>query len=302
MSGGNNSRVVRIALTAVPVLLISVVLLQQRIDVSAAPLQDQKPELVLRSGAMLKKLSLGYDPLLADIYWTRAVQYFGERVGVPGATFELLGPLLDITTTLDPQLMVAYRFGAIFLSEQVPAGAGRPDLAVDLVKKGIAANPDQWRLYGDLGLIYSIHLKDYQKAADAYLEGSKNPNAQIYMKAMAASVAQKGDSLETSKLIWGEVYGSTQDPLIKKRALQHLESLDAEMDLKGLNKSSESYWEKFGRYPTTIQELRDAGLVQGKLEDPDGFAYVMGAYGVPQLNPQSPIVMESDQKLPQPSH
>jgi hypothetical protein len=302
MSGGNNPRVVRIALMALPVLLFLLVFLQQRIDVSAAPLQKEKPELVLRSGAMLKKLSLGYDPLLADIYWTRAVQYFGERVGARGATFELLGPLLDITTTLDPHLMVAYRFGAIFLTEPEPAGAGRPDLGVDLVKKGIAANPDQWRLYGDLGLIYSIHLKDYQKAAEAYLEGSKNPHAQIYMKAMAAAVAQQGDSLETSKLIWAEVYSTTQDPLIKKRARQHLESLDAVTDLRELNQESETYWKKFGHYPATMQELRDAGLAAGKLEDPEGFPYVMGAYGVPQLNPASTIVMERDQKLPQQNH
>jgi hypothetical protein len=302
MSGGNNPRVVRIALMALPVLLFLLVFLQQRIDVSAAPLQKEKPELVLRSGAMLKKLSLGYDPLLADIYWTRAVQYFGERVGARGATFELLGPLLDITTTLDPHLMVAYRFGAIFLSEPEPAGAGRPDLGVDLVKKGIAANPDQWRLYGDLGLIYSIHLKDYQKAAEAYLEGSKNPHAQIYMKAMAATVAQQGDSLETSKLIWAEVYSTTQDPLIKKRARQHLESLDAVTDLRELNQESETYWKKFGHYPATMQELRDAGLAAGKLEDPEGFPYVMGAYGVPQLNPASTIVMERDQKLPEQNH
>ena len=27
----------------------------------------------------IKRLSLGYDGLLADIYWTRAVQYFGRR-------------------------------------------------------------------------------------------------------------------------------------------------------------------------------------------------------------------------------
>ena len=302
MSGGNNARVVRVALTAVPVLLISLAFLQQRIDVSAAPLQNEKPELVLRSGAMLKKLSLGYDPLLADIYWTRAVQYFGERVSIRGATFELLGPLLDITTTLDPKLMVAYRFGAIFLSEPAPAGAGRPDLAVDLVKKGIAANPEEWRLYGDLGLIYSIHLKDYQKAAAAYLEGSKIPTAQIYMKAMAASVAQRGDSFETSKMIWAEVYSTTQDALIKRRALQHLESLDAVIDLRDLNKESEAYWEKFGHYPKTIQELRDAGLVAGKLEDPEGFPYVMGADGVPQLNPRSTIAMEPDQKLPPLNH
>jgi len=302
MNDSNNARVVRIALVAIPVLLFSLIFLQRRIDVSAAPLQDEKPDLVLRSGAMLKKLSLGYDPLLADIYWTRAVQYFGERVGMRGATFQLLAPLLDITTTLDPHLMLAYRFGAIFLSEPEPAGAGRADLAVDLVQKGIAANPDQWRLYEDLGLIYSIHLKDYQKAAAAYLEGSKNPKAQIYMKVMAAIVAQKGDSLETSRLIWAEVYSTTQDKLVKQRALQHVESLDAAIDLKRLNESSENYWQKFGRYPRTIQELRDAGLATEKLEDPAGFPYVMGAYGVPQLNPESPILLDLYQKMPLRNH
>jgi hypothetical protein len=297
MSGGTNARAVRIALLTIPVLLISVALLQRSIDASSARLRDEKPELVLSSGTMLKKLSLGYDSLLADIYWTRAVQYFGSRVGMPGANFDLLAPLLNITTTLDPHLMVAYRFGAIFLSEPDPAGAGRADLAVDLVKKGIAANPDQWRLYEDLGLIYSIHLKDYEKAAAAYLEGSKNPNALIYMKVLAATVAQKGNSIETSKLIWGEVYATTKDKLVRQRALQHLESLDASIGLKQLNESSEDYWRKFGRYPTTIEELRDSGLGRGKLEDPAGYPYVMGPYGVPKLDPKSPIVLDPDEKM-----
>jgi hypothetical protein len=78
--------------------------------------------------------------------------------------------------------------------------------------------------------------------------------------------------------------------------------LDAVIDLKNLNQTSETYWEKFGHYPATIQELRDAGLAEGKLEDPEGYPYVMGAYGVPQLNPESTIVMERDQQLPQRNH
>ena len=36
----------------------------------------------------------------------------------------LLYPLLDLTTTLDPHFNIAYRFGAIFLSEPYPAGPG----------------------------------------------------------------------------------------------------------------------------------------------------------------------------------
>ncbi|MGC2060261.1 MAG: hypothetical protein WA653_18495, partial [Candidatus Sulfotelmatobacter sp.] len=35
--------------------------------------------LYLNSPKVLKRISLGYDGLLADIYWTRAVQYFGGR-------------------------------------------------------------------------------------------------------------------------------------------------------------------------------------------------------------------------------
>jgi hypothetical protein len=296
MKSGKNARFVRVSLLTIAALLILLAALQRNIDASMSRLAQGKPELLLSSGTTLKKLSLGYAPLLADIYWTRAVQYYGARVGTPEATFELLAPLLDITTTLDPKLMIAYRFGAIFLSEPAPAGAGRADLAVDLVKKGIAANPDEWRLYQDLGFLYSIHLKDYQKAADSYLEGSKNPNAQIYMKVLAATVAQKGDSLETSKMIWSEVYASTQDELIRKRAVEHLKALDAALDLRRLNEIAEEYGRKFGRYPATIQELRDAGLVGGKLRDPEGYAYGMGPYGVPQLDPHSPIVIDPDQK------
>jgi hypothetical protein len=296
MSSSRNPAVVRNALLTIPVLFIVLIALQREIDVSAAPLRQEKPELLLSSGPMLKKLSLGYDSLLADVYWTRAIQYFGRRTRKPGANFDLLAPLLDITTTLDPKLLIAYRFGAVFLSESGPTGAGRPDLAVELVKKGIAANPDEWRLYQDLGFLYSIHLKDYQKASQAYLEGSKNPQAQIWMKVMAARVAETGDAAETSKLIWEEVYATTKDELIRRRAIEHIHALDAAIGLKRLTESSEDYWRKFGRYPTTMQEMRDAGLVGGTLQDPAGYPYVMGPYGVPQLDPKSPITLDPDQK------
>jgi hypothetical protein len=291
----SHTRALLLALVAVPVLFVVCAALQVRIDSDTRVMNQDKDELLLRSGWLLKKLSLGYEPLLADIYWTRVVQYYGRRARKPGATYESLWPLLDITTTLDPKLMIAYRFGAVFLSEEPPVGPGRTDQAVDLVKRGIAENPDEWRLYQDLGFLYSIHLKDYQKAAEAYLEGSKNPHSQIWMKVMAARVAEAGNALETSKLIWIEVYSNSKDELIRRRAMQHIHALDAALGLKKLNESSEDYWRKFGRFPASMQELRDAGLVGGALLDPEGFPYVMGPNGVPQLNPKSTIVLDSDQ-------
>jgi hypothetical protein len=291
----SHTRAILLALVAVPALFALCAALQMRIDADTLAMNQDKDELLLRSGALLKKLSLGYEPLLADVYWTRVVQYYGVRARKSGATYEQLWPLLDITTTLDPKLMIAYRFGAVFLSERPPGGPGEADLAVELVKRGIAENPNEWRLYEDLGFLYSIHLKDYKKAAEAYLEGSKNPNAQIWMKVMAARVAETGNEMETSRLIWTGVYSSTNDEQVRRTALQHIQSLDAELGLKRLNESSEDYWRKFGRFPTSMQELRDAGLVGGTLEDPAGFPYVMGPNGVPQLDPRSPIQLESDQ-------
>jgi hypothetical protein len=291
----SHTRAMWLALLALPVLFVLCAALQVRIDAETRAMDQDKDGLILRSGGLLKKLSLGYEPLLADVYWTRVVQYYGRRARRPGATYESLWPLLDITTTLDPKLMIAYRFGAIFLSEQPPVGPGRADLAVDLVQRGIAENPDEWRLYEDLGFLYSIHLKDYQRAAAAYLQGSKNPNAQVWMKVMAARVAETGNSLETSRLIWTEIYATTKDELVRRRAKQHMQSLDAALGLKRLNESSEDYWRKFGRFPVSMQELRDAKLVGGTLQDPAGYPYVMGPNGVPQLDPKSSIVLDPDQ-------
>jgi len=90
--------------------------------------------LYMPSGKSVKRLSLGYSSLLADIYWTRAVQYFGDKSNQRSMQYDLLYPLLDITTDLDPHLIVTYEFGSLFLSQPPPEGAGQPEKAVALVE------------------------------------------------------------------------------------------------------------------------------------------------------------------------
>ena len=99
--------------------------------------------LYVRSGAALKRIVLGFDALAADVYWIRAIQHYGgDRLTGPAQAtkYQLLYPLLDITTTLDPYFNIAYRFGAIFLSEAYPGGPGRPDQSVALLRKGLVAH------------------------------------------------------------------------------------------------------------------------------------------------------------------
>src|SRR5260370_41633362 len=98
--------------------------LQHAIDAQLAATHQEEDNLVLRSGPLLRAMSLDYAPLTADLYWTRAVQYYGNKHAADQTDIELLLTLLDGTTTVDPNLIVVYRFGAIFFLEAPPQGVG----------------------------------------------------------------------------------------------------------------------------------------------------------------------------------
>lgn len=264
--------------------------LQRAIDAEQKATRLEVDELAIRSGSLLKKMSLEYAPLMAAIYWTRAVQYFGEKHRLHQKNLELLWPLLDIATTLDPQLMVAYRFGSIFLSERSPMGAGRPDLGIELLERGLKANPNEWRFYQDMGNVYYFDMKDYPKASAAFLEGSKNPKAYIWMKVLAAKIAAEGESPETSYFLWQQVYETTTDPMIKKNAEDHLKLMRAVLDLKEIDRVADEYEKQTGQRATRVSELVQAGLLKGATRDPEGYPYVFGEDGKAELNLKSPLL------------
>jgi tetratricopeptide (TPR) repeat protein len=286
-----------VAAIVVPVLLVCVVALQRGIDSQRNILEKQSDELLIQSGPLLKRLSLGYDALLGDLYWTRAVQYYGAKLPTSDRDFHLLAPLLNVATTLDPNLIPVYHFGAFFLSEK-QGGAARPDLAVDLVKKGIAANPDNIQISADLGFLYYMRLKDYEKAAAAYLETSKIPGASKLFKVLAARIASRGGALDTSRMIWSEVYETTQDEQVKKRALEALKGLKAQSDEMQLDQLAETYRSRFGGYPQSTRELVEAAMIKGIPLDPDGFPYVFGADGKSQLDLKSTVTIDPGAPAP----
>jgi len=277
-------------LFVVPLGFAGIWRMQRRIDAERASITEERDEVLLRSPKLVKAMSLEYAPLLADIYWTRVVQYYGNKHLRGQANLDLLWPLLDISTALDPNLVIAYRFGAMFLSQAAPGGAGRPDLAVQLIQRGIQANPEYWRLYEDLGFVYYFDLKDYQKASAAFLEGSKKPNALVWMKIMAAKVAAEGESFETSLFLWKDIYDTSADPSVKKNALMHLQLLTVKEDCKQLDALADEYAKRYGKRPSRMSDLVQAGLVRGIPRDPLGFPYVFGASGKTELNLDSPLL------------
>ena len=131
----------------------------------------QEPDqLYFNSPSVLKRMALSYDRLLADLYWMRVIQYYGRRdeADKRPVRYKNLATLLDITTTLDPDLMDAYRAGSIFLAEADPVGAGQPQEALKLLDKGIRTHPQEWKFWYDKGFIYYLYLQDYSRAGEAW--------------------------------------------------------------------------------------------------------------------------------------
>lgn len=246
--------------------------------------------LYLSSSKTLKRFSLGYTSLLADIYWTRAVQYFGSRHLAQSAHYDLLYPLLDITTDLDPHLTVAYQNGAFFLAGSPPSGAGQPDKAVYLLEKGIRANPEFWRLYFTLGFVDYMDRRDYKAAQEAFDRGSHVPGALPWMKTMAATMAEHAGEWETAVAIWSRLYESTQDPGIRENAFQHLIALRVERETSRLQAIIRSFREKTGKAPTSWADLVREGVLRGIPLDPNGVPY--------KLSQDGSVTVQDPQRFP----
>jgi tetratricopeptide (TPR) repeat protein len=235
--------------------------------------------LYISSPKVLKRASLGYDGLLADIYWTRAVQYFGFRHHNGESSYNLLAPLLEISTQLDPHLVVAYEFGANFLAPAPPNGAGEPERAIRLMEFGIQNNPVDWKLYYDLGFVYYMELQDYGKAADAFARGSRVPNAHPFLRLLAAQMAEHAGEFDTARMMWSATYQNSQDKLIRQNAVEHLRALRVDEDVTHLQEAVTRFGERTGRLPASMAELANAESLPGIPVDPDGHPYKLTPEG-----------------------
>jgi tetratricopeptide (TPR) repeat protein len=246
-------------------------------------------ELYISSPTVLRRMSLGYTGLLADIYWTRAVQYFGIQHHSGSGDFRLLAPLLEVTTQLDPKLLPAYEFGANFLAPKPPGGAGLPGAALSLIKYGIEHNPDQWRLYYNLGFLYYTELNDYAKAAEAFKRGAALPVTNEYMPILAARMAQHAGEFDTARLLWTATYQNTKEPGIRQNAVEHLLALQVDEEVTQLEHVVERYCQQTGRLPDSMNDLERAGFIHGTPADPKGNPYQLMPDG--RIEVQNPKIL-----------
>jgi len=281
-------RVTRIATIILLASAVCAVVTLHAIDRLSLQSQAQQT-LYVRSPKTLRRMSLGFTGLLADIYWTRAVQYFGYQHHTLSGDFHLLAPLLQVTSQLDPRLLPPYELGANFLAPPPPNGAGSPDEALRLLQYGIEHNPDQWRLYYDLGFLYFTEFKDYAKASAAFWAGARLPVTHEFMSVLAARMAQHAGEFDTARMLWYTTYQNTNQPDIKYNAVQHLTALRVDEDVTHLEDLVAKYQQQTGHLPTAMTDLERAGFIRGIPADPNGKPYKLMSDG--RIEVQDPEII-----------
>lgn len=210
-------------------LLLVAAVAMQAVAIRQRPARDLPAVLYLQSPAVASRVALSFDTLVADFYWMRALQHFGAtRLRNQGTKrFENLHAFLDMATSLDPRFTVAYRFGAIFLSEQPPGGPGRPDQAIALLEKGARHDPRRWEYYQDIGFVHYWWTGDYVSAAAAFSKGSAVPGAPWWLKSLAAVTLAQGGDRQTSRLLWRALAQTPDNEFLRRDAQRRLLQLDA---------------------------------------------------------------------------
>jgi tetratricopeptide (TPR) repeat protein len=256
------------------------------------PRQDSEARAVMyvRSSAAMRRIALSFDAIAADVYWIRALQHYGgDRLDRERQRkYDLLYPLLDLTTSLDPYFNIAYRFGAIFLSDEYPSGAGRPDLGIALLRKGIAAQPARWQYYHDIAFIYYWQLRDTQAAAQWFRKAAAQPGAPNWLEPLAATMLVRGGDRASARFLFREILKS-EEAWLQRMATRSLAQIDALDAIDVLQQAVATYPPPTGQ-PYSWQWLVRRGVLRGVPTDPAAAPFAIDPVtGVVTVSPGSEL-------------
>ncbi|HKG97407.1 MAG TPA: hypothetical protein VKA97_06325 [Pyrinomonadaceae bacterium] len=281
--------------------MTTAVLLARRIDTLRPTVAaNADDESLYLDGKTARRISLAFNGLTADWYWMRSLQYVGRKMlnhprdfpidNLRELNVKLLAPLLDTTTTLDPEFLEPYEYAAIVLpSIDVQE-------AIRITQKGIQANPNAWRLYQHLGYIY-WQQQDYQAAGETYGRGAQIPGAPAWMQAMKAKMAAEGGSRSTAREIYTRMYEQSGEEQVRDMARKRLLQLDSLDQRDGLSRVLSAFQARAGKCHNTWKEiepifraLRVPVDASGAPLDPTGVPYVLRSSTCEiQLDPKSAI-------------
>lgn len=236
---------------------------------------DRAAELsYLPKGEYLKIAVLGYDQIVADLLWLKAIQHFGGRQQTDEG-YLWAYHAVDVVTDLDPKFVLAYQAAGTVLA----VWAGRVHESIALLEKGFRNNPEHWRLPFILGYDYFYELCDRATAAEYLRAASVLPGAPPYLPRLAARMTVETGEAEVALEFLDRLYRQTKDEQIREAIEQRLREVVAERDIRFLEEGVRRYEGRYGTAPTSLRDLVTGRIIAQIPEEPLGGRYELTEEG-----------------------
>jgi hypothetical protein len=202
----------------------------------------------------------------------RAVQIAGSPEGTRGQS-PTIGALIDVVTTLDPWVEHPYRFAAVWMQDDEAAVRK----ANELLERGIAHHPSDWRNYFYLAFNHFFFLGDQTSAAKALRPAIQLPGAPPYLTRLVARLESESGGLDASAAFLREMALQAKSDEERVPYLKALREIETERVARYLDSARAEFVHRYGRDIASVDELVTGGLMTELPRDP--------AYGGWMLSP-----------------
>ncbi len=145
---------------------------------------------MLLDGEKVRPVLVGFDALLADVYWVKLNQYIGGNIANKKP---LLAPFLDFITDLDPRYKKAYSTAILMLPDE-----GEFEATEKMIQKAEKNIPEDWNILYQAGSYYFFYKDDYDTAIDYLKKCQKKEGCLKSVSSIIASLEAKRGKYELS--------------------------------------------------------------------------------------------------------
>jgi tetratricopeptide (TPR) repeat protein len=223
-------------------------------------LERQTTSMYLPQSRSLHYFWLGNDGLAASFTWMKSATYMSREFSYrySGRKFEWLKKLYGAVVDLDPHWQGACKLGGLLLSAvgEDPAGA------LEVFDRGIAANPDSWRLCYEAGLVCLLAPGRSEEAARYFRMAELRPGCPDVVRQVVPRIMAEAGRIDLAIRHARELALRFRGQAMGESMVRELRRLVSRQGERLLARAVELYRERNGTAPRELADVRRAGLLR----------------------------------------
>jgi hypothetical protein len=241
-----------------------------RLDRSAQAAARSDEPVYLPRADYLRPMSLGWQNVLADAIWFRTISYFGEHYR-SDRTYPWLAQMCELVTDLDPRAEHVYRFAGFIL----PWEADQAEAGIPQREKGPRHFPDARLLHYYAGFHHYFFRDDYAQALAHLRRAMQLPGVHPAVARLAAGLAAEQYGPETTLAFFSELERNVDSADLRHVLRNSMVEVRLAAALQRVEAAADAYRQRSGRWPATVDEIVQAGMLPALPVDPSGGTLVI---------------------------